>query len=260
MVAISRSGETTETIQACRRAARLGAALLCVSTKCDSQLAEVCGDVVAVDFATEESVVQTRSFTCMLVAALSAQLTAAGCDAAAAFAGVDVLGAALLKDANRVTERLADLSYDSIVVLGSGLEWPLACEGALKIKEMSSTAAEAFAVLDFRHGPISVVDERTAVLVLCGTSLEHELSVASDAEAFGAHVVTVGPDARCTIETPRDAPAAATAVARLVLSQLAGLSRGIAKGIDPDAPRGVAPYVELPDPLDSPQEGRAWPR
>lgn len=260
MVAVSRSGETTETVEACKRAVRAGAGLVCVTTNRDSQLVELCDDAVIVDFATEQSVVQTRSFSCMLVASLAAQLTAAGQDAADAFAGIDQLGAAVLGVAGPLAERLADPRFDYIVVLGSGLEWPLACESALKIKEMSSTVAEAFPVLDFRHGPVSVADERTAVVVLCGTSVEHELAVAADAERFGASVFTVGSDPRCMIELPPGASTAAAAVSRLVMAQLAGLRRGLAKGIDPDAPRGVAAFVELPIPPSARQDGRTWPQ
>ena len=245
VVAISRSGETTETIEACRRAGGLGSTLMAVTANSNSPLNEVCTESVAVDFASEESVVQTRSFTSMLLATLAAQLTAAGRDATTAFAGVGETGAAAINAAPPVTEQLADLSLESVFVLGSGLNGQLAPEAALKIKEMSATFAEGFPVLDFRHGPISLADQRTAALVLCGASLPHELAVAADIEACGARVFTVGPDPRCSIETSRGASEASTAVACLVVAQLAGLRRGLAKGLNPDAPPGVRAHVEL---------------
>lgn len=247
VVAVSRSGETTETIRACQRSKEAGTTVVAVTTNPSSSLSKIADDAVYVEFATEDSVVQTRSFTSMILAVLSAQLSAAGRDAEAVLHGVSELGETLLGEAApaSVVERLADRSLDAIYVLGSGLSGGLACEGALKIKEMSGTFCEASPVLDFRHGPISLVDRRSAALVLCGTGLPHELAVAQDIEACGAYVATVGPDARCTIETPHDASEHATAVARLVIPQLAGLRRGIAKGLDPDAPRGVPAYVEL---------------
>lgn len=245
VVAVSRSGETTETIEACAAASRMGSALIGITTHPDSQLGRICDHAVAVDFAAEESVVQTRSFTSMLLAGLAAQLTAAGRDAAAVFQGVGETGARLIEGASVVTERLADTSLDAVYVLGSGLDSPLACESALKIKEMSTTFAEGFPTLDFRHGPISLADPRAAVLILCGSSAAHELSLAADIENFGAQVFTVGPDTRCTIETPSRSSRPATSVARLVIAQLAGLRRGIAKGLDPDAPRGVTAHVVL---------------
>lgn len=254
VVAISRSGETTETLEACLRAGRLGSTLLAVTANSGSRLSAICAESVAVDFASEESVVQTRSFTSMLLAALAAQLAAAGRDAAAALEGIGDAGAAIMAAAPPVAERLADTSLQSIYVLGSGLDAPLAYEGALKIKEMSATFAEGFPVLDFRHGPISLANRHTAVLVLCGTSVSHELAVAADIEACGSAVFTVGPDPRCTIETPRGAPCLSATVARLIVAQLAGLQRGIAKGLDPDAPRGVHAHVELhPGTGQSPQ-------
>ena len=245
MVAVSRSGETTETIEACRRAQRSGAAVFVVTANVSSSLSSVADDAVYVDFASEESVVQTRSFTSMMLAALSAQLSAAGQDVEEVFRDVDGLGAALMTQAAPVIERLADPSLEAVYVLGSGLSGGLAREGALKIKEMSATFCEAFPVLDFRHGPISLVGRRSAALVLCGSGLHRELAVAEDIGAFGAYTATVGPDARCTIETPHSVSEYAAAVARMVIPQLAGLRRGIAKGLDPDAPRGVPAHVEL---------------
>ena len=152
VVAISRSGETTETIEACLRARRLGSTLMAVTVSPGSPLDEVCAGSVVVDFASEESVAQTRSFTCMLLAALAAQLTAAGRDAAAVFSGIGETGEEVINAAPPVTEQLADLSLEAVFVLGSGLNAQLAPEAALKIKEMSATFAEGFPVLDFRHG------------------------------------------------------------------------------------------------------------
>jgi len=258
VVAISRSGETTETLEACLRAGRVGSTLIAVTTSPDSRLSNICTQSVAVDFASEESVVQTRSFTSMLLAALAAQMTAAGQDAAAAFQGIAETGEAIMAAAPQVTAPLADTSLESIYVLGSGLNAPLAYEAALKIKEMSATFAEGFPVLDFRHGPISLAGRRTAALVLCGASMPHELAVAADIEACGAVVFTVGPDPRCAIETPPGATGFSTAVARLVIAQLAGLQRGIAKGLDPDAPRGVHAHVELHPGTGQPPEHRLW--
>ena len=245
VVAVSRSGETTETIEACLRARRSGAAVFAVTANVSSSLCSVVDEAVYVDFAAEESVVQTRSFTSMLLAALSAQLSAAEQDALDVFRDVDELGSALMTQAGPVIERLTDPSLEAVYVLGSGFSGGLACEGALKIKEMSGTFCEAFPVLDFRHGPISLVDRRSAALVLCGAGLPYELAVAEDIEAYGAYAVTVGPDPACLVETPYEVSEYASAVARLVIPQLAGLRRGVAKGLDPDAPRGVTAYVGL---------------
>ncbi len=245
VVAVSRSGETTETIEACRRARDEGARIVAVTTNPDGGLNGVADEVVVVEFAAEESVVQTRSFTSMLLATLAAQLSAAGEDAEAVFRGISDLGEALMAGSASVVARLADPAIEVVYVLGSGLDGGLAREGALKIKEMSRTVTEAMPVLDFRHGPISITDERSAALVLCGPGLERELAVATDIEACGTHVATVGPDPRCTIPTPAGASVYETAVARLTVAQLAGLRRGLAKGLDPDAPRGVDAHIRI---------------
>ena len=245
VVAVSRSGETTETIEACKQAQRAGSTLAAVTATPESTLDAISRHSLIVDFASEESVVQTRSFTSMLLAGLAAQLAAAGRDAESELGGIGSVGAAFIADSQSTASQLADPSLSSIFVLGSGFDGPLACEAALKIKEMSSTFAEGLGVLDFRHGPISLAGDKTAVLVLCGKGLDRELAVAADIEACGALVVTVGPDPRCTIETSRGAHELEISVARLVIAQLVGLRRGIAKGLNPDAPDGVSAYIEL---------------
>jgi glucosamine--fructose-6-phosphate aminotransferase (isomerizing) len=245
VVALSRSAETTETIRACRRAGAAGAGIFAVTTNPDGALNAVADERMVVEFAAEESVVQTRSFTSMLLAALAAMLRAAGADAGAALGNVSELGKSLMADADRVVSCLADPGFDVIYVLGSGLDHGLARESALKIKEMSRTFTEALPVLDFRHGPISLVDERSAALVLCGPGIEHELAVAAEIAAQGAYVATVGPHPRCTITTPAGASAWESAVARLLVAQLAGLRRGLAKTLDPDAPRGVDAHITI---------------
>lgn len=245
VVAMSRSAETTETIRAARRAKQDGARIVAVTTNPDGGLAAVADDVVVVEFAAEESVVQTRSFTSMLLAVLAAQMCAAGEDAEAAFRGISDLGEDLAVIAGDVVARLTDPAIDVVYVLGSGFDHGLAREGALKIKEMSRTFTEALPVLDFRHGPISLIDERSAALVLCGAGLERELALAADVAACGAYVATIGPDPRCTVPLPAGASVWEAAVARLVVPQLAGLRRGLAKGLDPDAPRGVDAHIKI---------------
>lgn len=245
MVAVSRSGETTETIEACKRAEMMGSTLVTVTTCPESTLADIGHVSVLVDFAAEESVVQTRSFTCMLLAVLAAQLSAAGKDASVEIGRIAAAGEILMAETMPIAECLADQHFDTIYVLGSSFDGPLASEGALKIKEMSATFTEGLGILDFRHGPITLADKRTAALVLCGGSLAHELAVAADIEACGSRVFTVGPDPQCSLETPRGATELEIAVSRLVVPQVVGLQRGIAKGIDPDAPQGVLAYVEL---------------
>lgn len=243
IVALSRSGETSETIHACQRARRAGLKVAVITTNSGGSINDVADHVVSLDFAAEESVVQTRSFSSMMLAGMAAQCSAAGADAESVFEGVAELGESLLEAPDPLVERLCAPELEVIYVLGSGLNYGLACEGALKIKEMSGTFCEAIPVLDFRHGPISLVNDRSAVLVLCGAGMQYELSVAEEIAAQGAVVVSVGPDPRCTIETPSDASDQATAVARLVLCQLTGLRRGVAKGVNPDTPSGVSAYV-----------------
>ena len=246
VVAISRSGETSETIEACRLAQDRGATVCAITTVGGSALAALADEVIALPFAAEESVVQTRSFSSMLVAGVAAQIEASGDDARGTLASLEAAGSRMLDAALSVSVALADSERRTIHVLGSGFDLGLAREGALKIKEMSRTNTEACPVLDFRHGPISVVDGTHAALVMCRDGLDRELALAAEVAERGAYVATIGPDARCTIdltEFARDRDV--RSIAGLVVAQVSGLERGLAKGLNPDSPEGVVACVKL---------------
>lgn len=246
VVAISRSGETTETVEACRRARAEGAKVLAITTAPTCALSAVADDHLALDYAAEVSVCQTRSFTSMLIAGLAAQLCAADRSAEAALGDLAADARHVLDVAAAHVGQLADPTVETVYVLGSGFNVGLAREGALKIKEMSRTATEACSVLDFRHGPISGVRPGDAALVLCHDSPDHELAVAAELRRLGAVVVTIGSTSRCDLDLSRDGLAKQGAdIAALLVCQLVGLERGLACGIDPDAPDGVHAYISL---------------
>ena len=246
VVAISRSGETTETIEACRVAQERGSTVCAITTVGDSALAALADEVVSLPFAVEESVVQTRSFASMLVAGVAAQIEASGSNARATLASLGNAASRMLDAAIKTSTALADPKWQTIHVLGSGFNLALAREGALKIKEMSRTNTDACPVLDFRHGPISVVDDAHAALIMCQDDPDRELVLATEIAERGAYVATIGPDPGCTIdltEVSRDRDV--RAIASLVVAQLSGLERGLVKGLNPDSPEGVVAYVEL---------------
>lgn len=257
LVAISRSGTTTETLMAVDSFRKLGGRGVWAIT-CDpsSTLAGAADLVLAAEPAQEKSVAQTRSFSSMLLLAQ-------------AVAAVVALDRAMLARLRRLPDRLrelvqragetpirlgADLSIERLFFLGNGPLYGLACEAMLKAKEMSLSAAEAFHALEFRHGPMSMVDERTLVVgLLSDTAAAEEVRVLRDMAGLGArtlalveHAGLLGswqPDT--AIELKSGVGQWERALLHLAMLQRLAYSRAMARGLDPDRPHNLTAVVTL---------------
>jgi glutamine---fructose-6-phosphate transaminase (isomerizing) len=242
LIAISRSGSTTETVRALEGwdGPRL-------SVTCDgsSPLAAAARARVDLDHAAEESVVQTRSFTTMMLGALSL------------FRPVpDGLGDLLHATGTQVLERADELvarvleggAPRRIVVLGSGPRYGLACEAALKLTEVALVEAQAFHTLEVRHGPMSMIGEGTLVIGLLDEDEPLERRVLSDMAGLGASTCAVattpavpGVDLAPDDELPRGW----RDVFALPFVQLLGLEMARRNGLDPDRPENLTAVVTL---------------
>ncbi|GAB2827377.1 SIS domain-containing protein [Actinocorallia aurea] len=208
VVALTRSGTTTEVLDVL---ARVGAPSVAVTADPRAPIMEAADEVVVLDFADEKSVVQTRFATTALAlfrASLGEDLTAAIADAEEALAA-DVPA----------------LDRTQFTFLGQGWTNGLAAEAALKMREASLSWTEAYPAAEFRHGPIAITDERSAVW-----------SLGPAPEGLRAQVEATG---GLWIEHDRDPMADLVLVHRLAVA-LAG-----ARGLDPDAPRHLTRSVIL---------------
>jgi fructoselysine-6-P-deglycase FrlB-like protein len=171
------------------------------------------GAAVLLDFADERSVVQTRFATAVL-ALWRAHL------------GED-LGAVIADARGELTAALPEcmVSRSQFSFLGTGWGVGLANEAALKLREASQTWAESYPAMEFRHGPISVVDERSAVWI------------------FGAPppglLAEVGRTGALVVQS------AADPMAQLVRAQRLAVALAERKGLDPDAPRNLTRSIVL---------------
>ncbi len=254
LVALSRSGETTETLQAIPvfRAVTSGKVL---AITCDSQspLAGLADLSLAVDAAQEQSIAQTRSFASMLLLsqALAGHLGEADLDLLSAVPpGVGRVLAAY-EDLAKVLG--TDLEIERIFFLGSGYLYGLASEAMLKMKEMSLSYSEAYQTLDFRHGPMSMVNERTLVVgLLSESALAHEVDVMKDMRALGARIWSLSEKPYPGLDEIGDLtlletglPEWARAGLYLPALQLFAYYRSISKGLDPDKPNNLDAVVHL---------------
>jgi glucosamine--fructose-6-phosphate aminotransferase (isomerizing) len=234
LVAISRSGSTTEVVQAVDAFRRHGGAgVVAITCRSGAELTHRADVVIGIDEGYEESIAQTRSFSSMLVAA--EQLAASwghGAMASPSPAGE-------LERAEQAVASCGSLDrFERVDFLGSGALYGLACEAMLKMSEMALTHSGAFGVLEYRHGPKAMVDERTLVVgITGGTSLATERPVLAEVSELGCHV----------LEVPH-IPGRSRATVMPTL-QLLAHHRAVARGVDPDVPRHLSVVVHLDDGL-----------
>ena len=138
--------------------------------------------------------------------------------------------------------------------LGRGISYPIALEGALKLKEISYIHAEGYPAGEMKHGPIALIDERMPVLVLCskGESYEKTLSNLEEARARGGRVIGVGTEGDAELaEKSEDAlflpPCGrfVRPILEVVPLQLLAYHMAVLKGTDVDQPRNLAKSVTV---------------
>ena len=217
---ISRTGTTTEVLDALRRAPR-DVPATAVTADPDAPLARESRSVILLDFAAERSVVSSRFITSSIVL-LRAHLRAASPDPESAdVRALPELAAGEL--ARPLPSGLADCA--EFTFLGRGWAAAVAAEAALKLREASRTWAESYPAMEYRHGPISVSDENTVIWTLG----EVPADLLADARGTGATVITSDADP----------------LAGLIGAQRLAAALAERKGIDPDRPRALSRSVIL---------------
>lgn len=195
VIGSSRSGNTTELVRAMDVARKQSSVrTLGITTRPDSQLAQQ-GEALILPHVQEKSVVMTGSFTNML---LSLQLLAGWVSGDEDFLEelkrLPELGKARMEKAEELGKTVGgDRRFDHYIYLGQGSYYGLALEGMLKLKEMTQLQTEAFNPLEFRHGPISVLNDRCRVILLSGRVFQpYRRSLIADIRRLKAEVVLVG--------------------------------------------------------------------
>jgi len=248
LVAISRSGTTTETVKAVQRfQSTASGSTIVISNDGDSELA-LLGDItIAIPNGQEKSVAQTRSFASMYVAAVAfAALFARDEGLLVQMNGLPDAGEKLLVNARDTVRAFGeDLSLDRFYFLGSGLRYGLACEANLKMKEMTLTHSEPFHFMEFRHGPMSMVTDSTAVIgMLSDANRSSEQQVLKEMGALGGKILSIG-SSGADIVFGAQLPEAVRNVLYLPPLQLMAFYRAIAKGLNPDQPTNLTAVIKL---------------
>jgi glucosamine--fructose-6-phosphate aminotransferase (isomerizing) len=248
LVAISRSGTTSETIAAVKRFREAGRGRVVVITTCESTPLTMMGDlVIAIPAGQEESVAQTRSFASMYVAGMAVAVQVAGRkDLVKSMVRLPALGAQILEEYQLLARSIGeDLALDRFYFLGSGPRYGLACETNLKMKEMTLTHSEPFHFMEFRHGPMSMVTRSAAVIGMrSDAQREQEQAVLNEMRSLGGKVVPMA-ESEADLCFNSGLPEVVRNVLYLPPLQLMAFYRAIAKGLNPDQPQNLSKVVEL---------------
>ncbi|WP_337847243.1 glutamine--fructose-6-phosphate transaminase (isomerizing) [Sphingomonas sp.] len=266
MIVISQSGETADTLAALRHAKAEGQTIAAVVNVPTSTMAREADLLLPTHAGPEIGVASTKAFTCQLavLAALAANLAKAKGRMTREEEKEIVLhlaeAPAALNDALSRDEAIEAMAGSvagarDVLYLGRGTDYPLAMEGALKLKEISYIHAEGYAAGEMKHGPIALIDENVPVIVIApsGPLFEKTVSNMQEVQARGGKVVLIsdaegiaaaGDNCLATIEMPRVHPLIAPIVYAVPV-QLLAYHVAVAKGTDVDQPRNLAKSVTV---------------
>ncbi|APL93549.1 glucosamine--fructose-6-phosphate aminotransferase [Sphingomonas sp. BHC-A] len=266
MIVISQSGETADTLAALRHARAEGQKIAAVVNVPTSTMAREADLLLPTNAGPEIGVASTKAFTCQLavLAAFAANLARAKgrLDAKAEKELVRHLSEApaALNGALAYDESIEGMAHliagaRDVLYLGRGPDYPLALEGALKLKEISYIHAEGYAAGEMKHGPIALIDDKVPVIVLApsGPLFEKTVSNMQEVQARGGKVVLIsdydgvqaaGEGCMATITMPKVHPLIAPMVYAVPV-QLLAYHVAVAKGTDVDQPRNLAKSVTV---------------
>src|SRR5204863_445321 len=269
-VPISQSGETADTLAALREARNHGSRAVAICNVVGSSLAREADGVVYTRAGIEIGVASTKAFTAQLVAvtllALKLGLARNLVDPAlvrqvikALLELPDLLSVVLgQSDAIRgVAERFVD--HDRFLYLGRGLNFPLALEGALKLKEISYIHAEGYPAGEMKHGPIALIDSRMPVVAIIpkGATYDKMMNNVDEVKARDGIVIAVATegdeDIRAKVDLTIPVPPSLEWLQPLLLAaplQLLAYHLGVLRGCNVDQPRNLAKSVTVEGPLN----------
>lgn len=255
LVGVSRSGESTEVVLAIDSVKDLPnwdiAGITCYE---NSSLAQRASCLVS-PLGKETSTVMTKSFSSMTFMMQAAIALAAGQPALTTeMAATLAADAAIVAQSDAFAKPIADRGFTNYIYLGMGAYYGLALEACLKIKEMSYVWTEAYGTLEFRHGPKSIIEPGSlVVLLLSEQARSYEIKVAQEMQAYGAFVVILtakaGEDtafADAVLELGgEDRCDEARAALYLPALQYLGFYTALQRGVDPDQPRNLTQVVKI---------------
>jgi glucosamine--fructose-6-phosphate aminotransferase (isomerizing) len=248
LIAISRSGETTETLRACDTFRRNHKGKI-ITLVCNpgSALTKLGDFNLAFPSGMEQSIAQTRAFSTLFLGAIGmCAIWAVPKFEVHHFSSLPQVGRKIVDQYYPLAAQLGqNTEIDRIYFLGSGERFGLACELSLKMKEMCLTHSESFHFMEFRHGPKAMVNGNTLIVGLVSESTAgYEQAVLEDVRNLGAVTVSIG-EHNTDVLFNSGLEEVYRNVLYLPFGQMMALERAIAKDLDPDHPTNLDAVVKL---------------
>ena len=268
-IVITQSGETADTLAALRESKRKGASSIAICNVVGSMATREADGTVYTHAGPEIGVASTKAFTSQLVAL---QLLALNMAQARGTLRADDIGRHIeellqlphiIEDAikaSAVTERIAEKFYNrtDFLFLGRGINYPIALEGALKLKEISYIHAEGYPAGEMKHGPIALIDERMPVVAIAPDDhvFEKMIGNVQEAKARGGSVIAITSEGDSRMAGVLDAgshfivpmPRTTEMLTPIVMTiplQLLAYHIAVRRGCDVDQPRNLAKSVTV---------------
>ncbi|HVY87754.1 MAG TPA: glutamine--fructose-6-phosphate transaminase (isomerizing) [Hyphomonadaceae bacterium] len=265
-IVVTQSGETADTkaaMEYCKAQGVMTAAVVNVPT---SSIARECDAILPTLAGVEIGVASTKAFTAQLCALLATAVAAGRARNRFPREDEKKLVAAMLElprligEALKTEDRIKELAVDiakarDILYLGRGQHYPIALEGALKLKEISYIHAEGYASGELKHGPIALIDEKTPVIMVAPHDALLEKSISNLQEVAARHgkvllvsdaagIKQAGKSPAWTIEIPA-AERIIQPIVAIIPLQLLAYHVAVEKGTDVDQPRNLAKSVTV---------------
>ncbi len=263
---ISQSGETADTLAALREAHANGQKIATVVNVAESSIAREADIIFPMAAGPEIGVASTKAFTCQLVALACIAIAAGRTRGRLSREEEKRLVDALLETPRKISEALKasdaieKIAHDiakatDILYIGRGVSYPIALEGALKLKEISYIHAEGYAAGELKHGPIALIDETLPVVVIAPKDAHFEKTLSNMQEVMARDgkallissakgVALAGDNLWASIEVPETDPMLAPIVYAVPVQLLAYFT-ATTKGTDVDQPRNLAKSVTV---------------
>lgn len=263
---ISQSGETADTLAALQYCKQQNQHTLGVVNVPESSIARQCDNIVRTYAGPEIGVASTKAFTCQLMVLACLALTAARARGTIDDAQEQRYVRALIETPRHVAEALHQeqqihdiaqqiITAHDILFLGRGITYPIALEGALKLKEISYIHAEGYAAGELKHGPIALIDENVPVIVIAPDDelFEKTISNMHEVAARGGRIILItdknladipGKEDFHIIEVPKADPFIAPILFTIPV-QLLAYHAAVLIGTDVDQPRNLAKSVTV---------------
>ena len=265
-ILVSQSGETADTLAALRYAKAQGQKIIAVVNQPESSIAREADIVLPTLAGPEIGVASTKAFTTQLAVLASFTVALARARGAISHAREAELVRVMMEIPSRASEvlnqdeRIREIAVEialarDVLYLGRGSAYPLALEGALKLKEISYIHAEGYAAGEMKHGPIALIDENVPIIVLAPNDdlFEKTLGNVEEVMARGGRVVMISDATGVARLADRLAfgialPSCDLFVAPLLYAipiQLLAYHTAVLKGTDVDQPRNLAKSVTV---------------